>query len=179
MRRIALLIGMSLATSIASAQNFARSYWLVADDQRHEWCGYSDPSAFQATAARLKATQSAIVTYTLGRLTELTQQRVSDDGNWIIIDRYTPSHGAVLLQRTNMLSRQNLRVVQTASIHGSQVAPLRTVDVTTMQGQPASPPANLALPAVAVMLDLNSAPYMLLVTQMRHESIPTLCRRVQ
>lgn len=179
MRRIALLIGMSLATSIASAQNFSRSYWLVADDQRHEWCAYSDPSAFQEAAARLKATQSAIVTYTLGKLTELTQQAVADNGNWIIIDHYTPAHGDVLLQRTDMLSRQNLRVVQTTSIHGNQAAPLRTVEFTTLQGQPAKPPATLTLPAAAVMLDLNSAPYMLLVTQMRHESIPTLCRRVQ
>lgn len=179
MRRIALLIGLSLATSIASAQDFSRSYWLVADDQHHGWCGYSDPSTYQAAAARLKAMQSAIVTYTLGKLTELTQQAVGDNGTWVIIDRYTPSRGAVLLQRTNMLSRENLRVVQTASIQGSQAAPLRTVEVTTMQGQPAKPPADLTLPTVAVMVDLNRAPYMLLVTQMRHEDIPTLCRRVQ
>lgn len=182
MRRIALLIGMGFATSmasIASAQGFSRSYWIVADAQRHEWCGYSDPSAYQVAATRLKATQSAIVTYTLGKLTELTQQQVGDNGSWIIIDRYTPSKGAVLLQRTNMLSRQNLRVVQTSSIRGGQAAPLRTVEVTTMQGQPATPPANLALPEAAVMVDLNSAPYLLLVKQMRHEDIPTLCRRAQ
>ncbi|HEX4049567.1 MAG TPA: hypothetical protein VHY19_01635 [Steroidobacteraceae bacterium] len=170
---------MSLATSIASAQGFAKSYWLVADNQRHEWCGYAEPSAFQSAAVKLKATQSAIVTYTLGKLTELTHQVLADNGSWVVIDRYTPSHGAVELQRTNMLSQQNLRVVQRASIQASKAAPLRTVLVTTLQGQPASAPASLTLPTVAVMTDLNSAPYMLLVTQMRHESITTLCRRVQ
>jgi hypothetical protein len=179
MRRIVWVVGMSLATSIASAQGFARSYWLVADSQRHEWCGYADPNSFQTTAAKLKATQSAIVTYKFGKLTELTQQVVADNGRSIVIDRYTPERGTLQLQRTNVLSEQNLRVVQSASIHGSRAAPLHTVTVTTLQGQPASAPANLALPTVAVMTDLNSAPYMLLVTQMRHESIPTLCRRAQ
>jgi hypothetical protein len=184
MRRIVLLVGMmSLATTlampIASAQGFARSYWLVADNQRHEWCGYTDPTAFEAAAAKLKATESAIVTYTLGKLTDLTQQLGAANGGWIVIDHYTPSGGALQLQRTSMLSVQNLKVVQTASIRGNHAEPLRTLAVTTLQGQPASAPANLSLPTVAVMTDLDSAPYMLLVTQMRHESIPTLCRRVQ
>lgn len=179
MRRIVLLIGMSLATSIASAQGFSRSYWLVADNQRHEWCGYTDPNAYQSAAAKLKATQSAIVTYKLGELTELTQQWVADNGSWIVIDQYTPSHGVLQLQRTNMLSQQNLRVVQSASIQAGKVGPLRTVQVTRLEGQPASAPANLQLPSVAVMTNLDKAPYMLLVTQMRHESIPALCRRLQ
>lgn len=178
-RHTALMVCLSLATSIASAQGFARSYWLVADNPRHEWCGYTDPTGFQAEAAKLKSTQSAIVTYTLGKLTELTHQVGAEDGSWIVIDRYTPSGGTLLLQRTSMLSAQNLKVVQNASIRGDQAEPLRTVTVTTLQGQPASAPANLALPAVAVMTDPYSAPYMLLVTQMRHESIPTLCRRLQ
>jgi len=179
MRRIVLLIGMSLATSMSSAQGFSRSYWLVADNQRHEWCGYIDPSAYQSEAAKLKATHSAIVTYKLGELTGLTQQWVADNGSWVVIDQYTPSRGVLQLQRTDMLPRQDLRVVQSASIQGGKIGPLRTREVTTLQGQPASAPANLTLPAVAVLTDLSKAPYMLLVTQMRHESVPTLCRRVQ
>jgi hypothetical protein len=185
MRRIVLVAGMSLvtsiATSVASAQNYARSYWLVADHQRHEWCGYTDPGAFQAAAGKLKAMESAVVTYTLGKITELTRQVGADDGSWVVIDRYTPFNGGFQLQRTNLLSaqNQNLKVVQSATIRGSQVGPLQTVAVTTLQGQPASVPASLGLPAVTVMTDPNSAPYMLLVTQMRHESVPTLCRPLQ
>ncbi|HTT06961.1 MAG TPA: hypothetical protein VMF64_16905 [Steroidobacteraceae bacterium] len=179
MRRIVLLVGLSFATSVASAQGFARSYWLVADSQRHEWCGYTDPTAFQAAAGKINATQSAIVSYTLGKLTALTQQVGASNGAWIVIDRYTPARGGLQLQRTSMLSAQNLKVMQSASIRGGHAQPLHTVAVTTLQGQPASAPADLALPRVAIMTDLDSAPYMLLVTQMRHESIPTLCRRLQ
>lgn len=179
MRRIALLVGMSFVTSIASAQGFARSYWLVADSEHHQWCGYTDPTAFQAAAVKFRATESAIVTYTLGKLNELTHQIGAADGAWIVIDRYTPAGGALQLQRTSMLAAQNLKVEQQASVHGAQVPPLRTVAVMTLQGQPASAPANLALPSVAVMTNLDSAPYMLLVTQMRHESNPSLCRRLQ
>jgi hypothetical protein len=179
MRRIALLVGMSLATSIASAQGFARSYWLVPDNQRHQWCGYTDPTAFQAAAVKFKARQSAIVSYTLGKLTGLTQQVGAANGDWVVIDRYTLVPGALRLQRTSMLSPQNLKVMQSASIRGGHAEPLHTVAVTTLQGQPASAPANLALPSVPVMTDLASVPYMLLVTQMRHESVPELCRRLQ
>jgi|SRR6185312_9144164 len=178
MRSPALLIGMSLVTSVASAQGFARPYWLLSDTQRHEWCGYTDPSAFQAAAVRLKATETAVVTYTLGKITALTHQVGAGDG-WVVIDRYTPERGGLLLQRTSTLSTRDLQVVQRATIHGTQTEPLQRVAVTTLQGQPTSVPENLSLPSVPVMTDLHRAPYLLLVTQMRHESIPTLCRRLQ
>jgi len=179
MQRIVGIVGLTLLASIASAQGISRAYWLLAG-QAHEWCGYTDPSVFQGALIKQKPAESAIVTYTLGRLTEVIHQVQPQGADWSVVDKYTPaSGGGLLLQRTSYLMRQNLQVVQSALIRAGRAAPaLRVVAVNTLQGQKtatAVPP----LPNVPIISDPATTPFMLVVTEMRHESVPTLCRKVR
>ena len=181
---VMLTIGLALMASSASvvrAQGFDRSYWLLAKDQGHVWCGYTDPDSFRSAAIAVRPTDSAIVTYSLGELKEITYQVQPASGDWSVVDKYTPSHGRLLLQRVDLLSQQNRRVTQSAVIQGGEAGALHVIDVTTLQGQQATSTttAGLDLPSVPVLTDPSKAPFMLVVTQMRHESVPTLCRKVQ
>lgn len=179
MRWIAVVLGACLLTSIARAQGNERSYWLLAQGQTHEWCGYTDPGRFNADAARLKPSESAVVTYVLGRLAQVAHQVVAPGGDWTVLDKYTPSKGGVTLQRTVALARQDLEITQSAVIQDGRVGPLSVQAVTTLQGQKSSTPVPSQLPAVPVLTNLDAAPFMLVVTEMRHESSPSACRRVQ
>jgi hypothetical protein len=187
MRSTPVMVGIGLASmawlaSIASAQGFDRSYWLLAKQQSRIWCGYTDPDTFRSATSTVKPTDSVIVTYSLGELKQLTYQVQPASGDWIVVDKYTPSHGRLLLQRVNFLSQRNRRVTQSAVIDGGRAGPLRVVSVSTLQGQPVTATAAADrddLPNVPVITDPARAPFMLVVTQMRHESVPTLCRKVQ
>lgn len=179
MRWIAVVLGACLLTSIARAQGNERSYWLLAQGQTHEWCGYTDPNRFNADAARLKPSESAIVTYVLGRLTQVVHQSISPGGDWTVLDKYTPSKGGLMLQRIVALARQDLQVTQGATIQNGRAGPLSVQGVTTLQGQRTSTPVPAALPQVPVLTNIDAAPFMLVVTEMRHESSPSVCRRVQ
>ena len=163
----------------AGAQGNAITYGLLLRNGSQTWCGYTGPDQFQAAVLKEKPRESAIVTYSLGRPTQITHQVQAPSGDWTIVDRYTPAGSGFTLQRTDYLSTQNLQVVQSADVAHGVAGPLRIVGVTTPQGQKTAPPANLQLPGVPVITDMKRAPFMLVITAMRHESVPTLCTRVQ
>lgn len=179
LRWMAVLAGLSVLASVASAQGNVIAYGVLLRNGTQTWCGYTGPDQFQAAVIKEKPRESAVVTYSLGRPTQITHQLQAPSGDWTIVDRYTPAGGGFMLQRTDYLSTQNLQVVQSADVAHGVAGPLRIVGVTGAQGQKTAPPANLQLPSVPVITDMKRAPFMLVITAMRHESVPTLCTRVQ
>jgi hypothetical protein len=57
---------------------------------------------------------------TSGKLTEVTDQVEPESGDWIVIDKYTPSNNEVHLRRANLLTQENLEVIQSAVIRAGK-----------------------------------------------------------
>ena len=141
------------------------------------WCGYSDMAEFQSEASKLKPTESARVTYSSGRLAEVTYQIEPESADWVVVDKYTPSDNEVVLRRANLLAQENLEVIQDAIIRGGKAEPLRTTKVTTLQGKEVEGPRKIDFPDVPVRTSLSKIPFMLVVAEMRNRSLPKLCKK--
>jgi hypothetical protein len=116
----------------------------------------------------------------LGRLAQVVHQVIAQSGDFTVLDKYIPSKAGIVLQRTVALTQQGgLKITQSAVIQGGRVGPLSVQAVTTLQGQKTSTPVPANLPQVPVLTNLDAAPFMRVVTEMRHESTPSACRRVQ
>lgn len=179
MRLVVAVLAAAAMSSSVSAQTSARSYWLLSKDDGHVWCGYSDSQEFKSEADKLKPTESARVTYSSGKLTELTYQVEPESGDWIVVDKYTPSDNDLLLRRANLLAQQNLQVIQSVVIRGGKAGPLHVVSVSTLQGEKAEAPSNIDFPDVPVRTSLSSVPFMTVVAEMRSRSMPKLCKKLE
>jgi hypothetical protein len=179
MRFLAAVLVLTAACSTASAQTGSKSYWLLFRDDSHIWCGYSDTTEFRAEADKLTPTESASVTFSSDSLTELTYQTEPESGDWVVVDKYTPSGDEVLLRRANLLTQENLEVIQTAVILRGKAAPLRTVSVTTLDGTKVEASENIDFPDVPVRASLAKIPFMAVVAEMRSRSISKICKTLE
>lgn len=178
MRLVAAVLVFAAVSSSASAQASSKSYWLLSRDSGHTWCGYSDMTDFKSEADKLKPTESAIVTYSSGKLTELTYQVEPESGDWIVVDKYTPSDNKVFLRRANLLTQENLQVIQSAVIRDGNAEPLRVVSVTTLEGKKTKA-SNVDFPNVPVRTTLARISFMAVVAEMRSQSISKVCRKLE
>ncbi len=137
-----------------------------------------NPSDFQAEAAKVKPTDSARVTFTADKLTELTYQIEAESGDWIVIDKYTPKDGGTVLRRANLLAQENLQVIQEAAIRGGKADPFHVVSVSTLDGKKAKLSSDVDLPEVPVRSNLLAIPPVQIVVQMRSLAVGKLCKKV-
>jgi hypothetical protein len=162
----------------SSPQDSSKTYWLLSRDDGRTWCGYSDVSAFKSDADKRTPTESARVTYSAGKLLELMYQLEPESGDWIVIDTYTPSNDEVLLRRANLLTQQNLQIIQRTVIHDGKVEPLRVAGVTTLDGKKTKA-SNIDLPDVPVRSNLARIPFMSVASEMRSRSLSNFCKKVE
>lgn len=181
MRLTAAVIAFAAVSLSASAQGSPKSYWLLLTPRAgHVWCGFSDTTAFEAEASKLMPTESARVTYSSGKLTEVTDQVEPESGDWIVIDKYTPSNNEVHLRRANLLTQENLEVIQSAVIRAGKVGPFRVVGVTTLEGKKATISSmDFYFPDVPVRTSMARIPFMAIVTEMRSRSISKVCKDLE
>jgi hypothetical protein len=91
--RIAVVIAGLLTLSCgAYAQVASRSYWLLLKNDGHTWCGYADSAEFTSDVKNLKPTESARVMFSSDKLIEVTYQLSAESGDWVVVDKYTPSN---------------------------------------------------------------------------------------
>lgn len=159
------------------AQALPESYSVLLKDDGYTWCAYGNSGEFESAAAMLRPTDSARITYSSDKLTELTYQVEAESGDWIVIDKYTPSNEDVLLRRANLLAQENLQIIQETTIRGGNVRPFHIVSVNTLDGKSAEL-SDVDFPAVPVKTDLLASPFVRLVVEMRSQSIGKLCKRV-
>jgi len=176
-----LLIGWTivLVAANAHAQTGSMSYWLMRSEDGHTWCGYRDSAEFRSAAGKLAPTDSASVTYASGKLIQLRLQVSPESGDWIVIDKYTRTNKGFILQRTNLLTQAQLKVIQDTTIRGDSAGPLRTESVTTLAGKKAEDRADVDIPDVPVATDVRKFAFMAIVDEMRTRSIPKLCKRLE
>ena len=174
MRLLAVIL-LAGAAACSAAQPAPESYSALLKDDGHTWCVYKDPAEFKSAAATLKPTESARVDYESGRLADLTYQVEAESGDWIVVDKYTPSKGDILLRRANLLAQENLQVIQEAAIHGGKAGDLHVVSVTTLEGKKAEL-SNVDFPAVPVKTSLSTLPFVQLIAEMRSRSAGKLCK---
>ncbi len=165
-------------SSGASPETSSASYWLLLKGDGRTWCGYRDSAEFKPAAASQKPSESARVTYSSDRLTELTYQIEPESGDWIVVDKYTLTDSAVFLRRANLLAQQNLEIIQQTTIRGGKAEPLRKVSVTTLDGKQAEA-SNIDFPDVPVRTNLTEMPLMRVVAEMRTRGISRLCMKVK
>lgn len=185
MRETAFIVILLALSSSVWAQKAAPSrYWLLREEDRGVWCGYTDEATFNSAAERVKPAEAVKVTYMSGRLLDLTYQVEPESGDWLVIDKYTPTRrNAILLLRTTRLTQQRLEVIQDTTIRRGKAQPLRRVSVTTFEGKPLEDPQAQAsvidFPSVPVEARLAASVWMSVVTDMRHRSLTTLCKAEQ
>ena len=165
----AILMAMSCAAS-------AQTYWLMAQDGGHTWCGYANAVEFTTDAERLKPVDSVKVTYSADKLAEFIYQLEPESGDWIVVDTYTPSGDAMILRRTNLLTRESLQIVQETSIRAGKAEPFRVVGTQALGGKASKAFSDGDLPAVKVITTLSDQPFLAVAADMRKQSLPKLCK---
>jgi hypothetical protein len=175
--RLALAIGALMALSCgAYAQVASTSYWLLLKDNGHTWCGYADTAEFRSDVKNLKPLESARVTFSSDKLMEVTYQLSAESGDWVVVDKYTPSNDRLVLRRANLLQQPpGFEIIEETSIHGGKVEPFHVVSTTTLDGKTVDA-SNADIPAVSVVTNLSEAPFVAVVTEMRRRSVSKLCK---
>ncbi len=169
---IAVFMTLSYGTS---AQVASTSYWLLLKDDGHTWCGYTNMTEFTSDVSKLKPTESARLTYSSDKLTEITYQVEPESGDWVVVDKYTPSNDELILRRANLLAQDNLQVIEEATIHGGKVGSFGIVSTTTLDGKKVET-SNVDLPPVPVKASLSGMPFFDVADAMRKQSMPKLCK---
>ena len=174
--RMLFAVAVALGSvACSAAQPTPESFNVLLKDDGHTWCAYRNPDEFKVDAAALKPTDSVRMTYQANALTELTYQIEAESGDWIVVDKYTPSNGDLLLKRANLMAQENLQIIQEAVIHEGKVGAFRIVSVTTLDGKKAEM-SNVDLPTVPAKTDLLGQPFVQLVTDLRSRAIAKLCK---
>jgi len=168
-------IVMLLAMLPILAQKAPQSYWGNTRSDGRSWCGYSDSTAFHAAADTLSSSETARVTYSDGVMTELIDQVTPESGDWIVIDRYTPTSARFQVRRTILLAQEQLQVVQQGVLDGTTRPVLRTTSVTTSRGKKAKL-GQADVPDVPVRNRLSQFGFLRLVERMRSQNLSRLCQ---
>lgn len=171
---IAVVIALG-SVACSAAQPAPESFNILLKDDGHTWCAYKSEAEFKADAAALRPTESARITYRGNALTELTYQVDAESGDWVVVDKYTPANGDLLLRRANLLAQENLQIIQEATIHDGKVGTFRVVNVTTLDGKKAEM-SNVDFPDVPVNTDLLGQSFVRVVTEMRSRAVAKLCK---
>lgn len=179
MQFVIAFLALAVLSTAFTAPALSKSYWLLARNDDHTWCGYSNPAEFKSDAAKLRPGESARVTYSSGKLTEITYQVEPDSADWIVIDKYTESGNELRLRRANLLAQQNLEIIEETTISDGKGKPFSLVRVTTLDGRKAQAPPKLDLPSVPVRTTLSSMPFIEVLSEMRSRSMAKLCKQLQ
>jgi hypothetical protein len=162
----------------AAAALGPESYSALLREDDQTWCAYKSPTDFKAKAESVKPTDSARVTFTADKLTELTYQIEAESGDWVLVDKYTLNDGGAVLRRANLLAQANLQVIQETSIRGGKADPLHVISVSTLDGKKAELSPDVDLPEVPVKTDLLAIPPVQVVAQLRSQAVGELCRKM-
>lgn len=153
------------------------TYSVMLRDDGQTWCAYKDAAEFQAEAEKVKPTDSARVTLSAEKLSEVTYQVEAESGDWIVVDKYTPKDGGADLRRASLLTQDNRQVIQEAAIHAGKAGPFRVISVSTLDGKKAELSPNAELPEVPVQTNLDALPFVNLVIELRRQSAGQLCKK--
>jgi hypothetical protein len=146
------------------SQTSSSTYWFASGPKRLVWCGFTNEAAFKAAAERQNPTESARISISAGALKELTYQVQPESGDWIVIDKYSPTKGGMVLKRANLLAQENLQIIQQARIVGGSAQPFKTENVTTLDGKPAKVGGQIDYPVVPIRTNASQFPFMKLVS---------------
>ena len=161
-----------------AAASESGSIFVLLREDGQTWCAYKYAAAFQAEVERAKPTDSARVTFSADKLTELAYQIEAESGDWVVVDKYTPKDGVVVLRRATLLAQENLQVIQEATIRGGKAGPFRLMSVGTLDGKSAELSPNADLPDVPVQTNLDAVPFVRLVVELRRQSAGQICKKL-
>ena len=181
MQRLATMITIGLglvACSNAQTVPASETYSVLLQDDGQTWCAYKNPAEFQTEAAKLKPMETARITYSSNKVSELTHQVEAESGDWVVVDKYTPTESGATLRRANLLAQENLQVIQETIIRGDKAESFRVVSVNTLDGKKADLPPNVDFPEVSVKTNFLIAPFAQVVSEMRKRSLAKLCKKI-
>jgi hypothetical protein len=175
-RVASFVVGVLAAACSAAQPPLEKSYSGFLKNDGNIWCVYEDMAEFESEAAVVVPTTSARVSFVSGVLTELTYQTQPESADWVVVDKYVPSSGDVLLRRANLLASPQLIIMQEARVDDGTVSTFRITSVTTLDGIERELPPTVDFPVVPVIRDLMAIPFMRVVGEIRRDSVGTLCK---
>jgi hypothetical protein len=172
------MIGLATCSN-AQTVSVLESYSVLLKDDGQTWCAYRNAEEFQMDAANLKPTESARITYSAGKLSELTYQVEAESGDWIVVDKYTPVEGGATLRRANLLAQEKLQVIQETVIHGGKAEPFHVVNVSALDtGKKVDLPPSVDFPEIGISTNLEATPFVQVVREMRNRSLGKICKKM-
>ena len=174
-----LVLAMMLAAELSAGvqrHKSSESYSMFLKSDNRTWCGFANVIAFRAATDKAKPTDSARVTYSSGKLTELTYQIEADSGDWIVIDKYTPDINKLSLRRAVLYFQDNVSVVEDAIIIPGIKPEFHIVEVTTLDGKLTTVKPDLDYPDVEPKSSLSEFPFIELARLIRSRSAKMVCR---
>lgn len=175
--RIGTAIAALAALFFGTPAQMSRQYWLLLKGDGRTWCGYTDNAEFMSDVKNLGPTETARATYTSGVVSEATYQVEPESGDWVVVDKYTPSSGGLVLRRANLLTQENLQIIEEATIHAGKAGSFRTLSTTTLDGKkPQAPDPSIDLPTVPIRTSFADMPYVTVAAEMQKQSVSKLCK---
>ncbi|HEY4370022.1 MAG TPA: hypothetical protein VGN07_22505 [Steroidobacteraceae bacterium] len=153
----------------------AETYSAILKDDGRTWCVFKDPIRFKSEAESERPTESVTITYEGATLTEMSYQVSPESGDWIVLDRYSPTKADVRVKRVIILAQANLQIIQEARIRSERTGRFHIVSVTTLDGKKAELGA-VDLPSVPVKMNLLSLPPVKLAAELRLHADARPCR---
>jgi len=174
-RKLIAVVIVLGSVACSAAQSVLESFNVLLKDDGRTWCAYRNPDEFKVDVATLRPTDSVRITYQENALVELTYQIEAESGDWIVLDKYTPSNGDLLLKRAVLLAQENLQIIQESVIHEGKLGAFHIVRVTTLDGKNAEM-SDVDLPTVPAKTDLLGQPFVQVVMDLRSRSLSKLCK---
>jgi hypothetical protein len=165
---------ISVLSTVSNARPMFQSYWLLYNEQAHEWCSYSDEGTFQKEAETVKPLESARVKLLSGKFDEITLQVQPESGDWVAADKYDFSSGEINLKRVIIFTQSQIEVSQEARLNRRIMHPLRLISAKTLDGRIVSA-EKIDLPNIPVRTSLRQFPFIDLVKSMNARPRPVGC----
>lgn len=176
MRLVTVLAVLALMSSAVSAEPVSLSIWVLSKDNGQTWCAYKAMNDFTSEVNTLRPTESIRVNYSSGKISDFTYQVEAESGDWIVVDKYTPSPKGMILRRANLLAQQNIQIIEETTILGGKAQPFRIINATTLDGKAKANPSNIDLPAVPVLANISRLPFLQVADEIQRRSVEKLCR---
>jgi hypothetical protein len=182
MRSIAALLLIFGGCSAFGAEA-GKVYYLLFSETAHSWCGYTEEDRFKTDVANVSPFETTRISYRNGDMVEFTYQLSAESGDWVVVDTYTPRAADLAVKRANLLSQQQVTIIQEGFVKGGRIGNLRDVETTSFDGKSLALEKKIRdgmdLPRVPVLTDLTKTLQVTLVSEMQRRATDFLCERVR
>jgi hypothetical protein len=165
-----------LATLVMSNVGFAqrksgKEIFFLEDDQRRQWCGYSDQSEWKSAVQSLSAMIVGGVAYLKDRVSVIHVTETDESGDWAVYDEYTLDQNGRLqkLKRTINVLPGRITEDQIFRIENGKAIQESRSSRELGTGKPTQFPGGNWRPDLPVITNVQAFPFWPLILDARAE----------